>query len=69
MEGYCNKKGAADYLGLTVRAIEHKVAANQIPFFKMGKSVMFKYSLLDEWMETFRVKTNEELFQEAQSYK
>lgn len=66
MEGYCDSHAAAEYLGIKYRGIEVRVKKGEIPYYKMGKLIRFKYADLDAWMAGFRVKTHQELMAEAQ---
>lgn len=68
LEGYCDPVKAAEYLGMTKRALEYRTQKGDVPYYKLGRSKRYKYSDLDEWMKGFRVKTNAEVFAEAQKY-
>ena len=41
---------------------------NIIPYYKQGKTLMFKKSEIDKWLLRTRVKDNTELMEEAQRY-
>ena len=41
---------------------------NTIPYYKQGKTLMFKKSEIDKWLLRTRVKDNTELMEEAQPY-
>ena len=41
---------------------------NTIPYYKQGKTLMFKKSEIDKWLLRTRVKDNTELMEEAQRY-
>ena len=60
---------AAEYLGYTKSYLYKLIQAREIPFYRPnGKMCFFKQEELDLWMERGRVKTNEELVEEAQAY-
>lgn len=41
---------------------------NLHPYYKQGKTLMFKKSEIDKWLLRTRVKDNTELMEEAQRY-
>lgn len=41
----------ADYLGYTEGTIYQKVSRGEIPFVKLGRSVRFRRSEIDEWVD------------------
>ena len=41
---------------------------NTIPYYKQGKTLMFKKSEIDKWLLRTRVRDNTELMEEAQRY-
>ena len=41
---------------------------NSIPYYKQGKTLMFKKSEIDKWLLRTRVKDSTELMEEAQRY-
>jgi excisionase family DNA binding protein len=47
---YMDVKGAADYLILSRQRIYHLTSLGRIPFNKIGSSIRFKKSELDEWV-------------------
>jgi len=51
-----NKKELAQYLGVDVSWINRRVSANEIPYFKAGKYIRFKKSVIDRWIERQTVK-------------
>jgi excisionase family DNA binding protein len=51
-----DKEDLAHYLGVEVSWLDKKVSANEIPYFKVGKYVRFKKSVIDKWIEAHTVK-------------
>ena len=49
-------KQAAEYLGLSPKALHDRVHMRQIPFYRLGKSLRFKRTELDQMLERTRVK-------------
>jgi excisionase family DNA binding protein len=55
-EPYINKTEVARRLGKEVRTIDNWMRQGQIPYFKIGRSVNFKWSDVDAFMrDRFRV--------------
>ena len=55
-EGFIDKPEVAKRLGKTVRCIDNWMARGLIPFFKIGRSVMFKWSDVESHLaQTCRV--------------
>ena len=55
-EGYIDKRRLAKQLGRTVRSIDTYMAKGIIPFYKLGRTVAFKWSEVDEHIKVhFRV--------------
>ena len=55
-EGYVDKRLLARQLGRTVRSIDTYMAKGIIPFYKLGRTVMFKWSEVDQHIQAhFRV--------------
>lgn len=46
-EGYINKHECARLLGRTVRSVDTYMAEGLIPFYKLGRTVAFKWSEVD----------------------
>ena len=46
-EGYIDKAECARRLGRTVRSVDTYMAKGVIPFYKLGKTVAFKWSEVD----------------------
>ena len=46
-----NADQVAEYLGIAVGTVYNKVSRGEIPFFKVGRAVRFRRSVIDEWVE------------------
>ncbi len=46
-EGYIDKRACAKLLGRTVRSVDTYMALGIIPFYKLGRTVAFKWSEVD----------------------
>jgi excisionase family DNA binding protein len=44
-------KAIADYLGVKRRQAEHLIETNRIPFFRIGRTVASKRSLVDAYLD------------------
>ena len=51
-EPYINKAEVARRLGKEVRTIDNWMRQGKIPYFKIGRSVNFKWSDVDAYMQT-----------------
>lgn len=59
---FLTTKEAAAYLGMALSYLYKMTAKKSIPFYTpTGKKIYFKKSELDEWMNSSRVATNEEV--------
>lgn len=59
---FLTTKEAAAYLGMALSYLYKMTAKKTIPFYTpTGKKIYFKKSELDEWMNSSRVATNEEV--------
>jgi excisionase family DNA binding protein len=47
LEGYINKHECARLLGRTVRTVDTLMAKGLIPYYKLGRTVAFKWSEVD----------------------
>jgi predicted DNA-binding transcriptional regulator AlpA len=55
-EGYINKAECAKRLGKTVRSIDTYMAQGILPYYKLGRTVAFKWSEVDAHIRAhFRV--------------
>jgi excisionase family DNA binding protein len=59
---------ASEFLNLAKPTIYTKTSRGEIPYFKIGKKLCFKRSVLLEWIDKSRIKTNDELQEEAKAY-
>jgi excisionase family DNA binding protein len=50
-EGYINKHECARLLGRTVRSVDTYMARGIIPFYKLGRTVAFKWSEVDAYIK------------------
>ena len=48
-----NSLNAADYIGIPANTLQHwrTTGAQQIPFIKVGRRVMYRVSDLDKWLD------------------
>ncbi len=51
-----NKKGAAEFLKMSVSNIDRLIQMKQIPYAKVGKKVLFLREDLLNWVKSKRVK-------------
>ena len=61
-------KQAAEFLHLKITTIYEKTSEKTIPHFKKGNKLYFRKAELKAWVETGKVKTNEEIQGEAVTY-
>lgn len=64
-EELLNIQEAAALLNLAVSTMYEKTSERLIPHYKHGKKIMFKKSELVGWVESRRIKTIQEIRQEA----
>ena len=56
IEGYIDKRECARLLGRTVRSVDTYMAEGIIPYYKLGRTVAFKWSEVDAHIKAnFRV--------------
>jgi len=53
MKEYLSTEEVSAYLNLSLSTIYKKTSANQIPFIKTGKKLLFKKTAIDEWLEKY----------------
>jgi excisionase family DNA binding protein len=63
-----NLNKAATYLSVSKQTMYHYTSTRLIPHFKTQKRIYFKKTELDQWITKSRVKTREEIEQEADNY-
>jgi excisionase family DNA binding protein len=61
-------KELSEYLKLSDSAIYKLTSTSQIPHSKSGKKLYFKKEDIDEWLQTKRIKTNDEMKKMAFEY-
>src|SRR5438093_8823853 len=49
---YLNKKDAAPFLGISLKALDHLVSRGRIPYRKLGRRAIFVREELEEFMNT-----------------
>ena len=55
-EGYIDKRECAKRIGKTVRTVDTWMAEGRIPFYKIGRTVCFRWSEVDAHIQAhFRV--------------
>ena len=59
---------AVEVTGYAKPTIYSKVSSGSIPHSKRGRKLFFNKTELLEWIESGKVKTNEEIEQDAQDY-
>ncbi len=62
-----NTKQLTEYLSVSKSTIYKFTNSRAFPYYKNGKVVYFKKQDVDEWITKGRVKTKDELIQEADS--
>lgn len=58
---------ASDFLCLSKSSIYKRTSGWTIPFYKVGKTLYFKRTELIEWIDKHKVRTREEIEQEARA--
>ena len=56
---FVDKRGAAEYTGLSVRSIDYARSSGDLCFIRHGRKVLFKVDDLDAYMIRFRVDVTE----------
>ena len=56
VETYMTINGLSEYIKLATGTIYNKIRRNEIPYFKIGGSVRFKKSEIDNWAKIKRPK-------------
>ncbi len=51
-EGYIGKRECAKRLGRTVRSVDTYMALGIVPYYKLGRTVRFKWSEVDEHIKS-----------------
>ena len=63
-----NMSQAADYLGLAKSTVYKMTSSRLIPHSKVSRKIIFKRNELEEWINKHKIKTKEEIEQEADAY-
>ena len=63
-----NVKEVSKYLNISVSAIYKRTSTCEIPHYKSGKRLYFKKEDIDEWIYANKVKTNQDIENEAYEY-
>ncbi len=61
-------KDLSEYLKLSVSAIYKLTSTSEIPHYKSGKRLYFKKKEIDEWIFSKRIKTRDDIENEAMEY-
>ena len=56
----------SDYLTIARQTIYEKCSKKEIPYFKAGKRLYFKKSVINDWINSGRRYTTDELMQQAE---
>lgn len=54
-QSYVDKRGAARFTALSVRKLDYARESGALPFYKVGKKVVYRTADLDAYMNRFRV--------------
>ncbi len=63
-----NVEEAAIFLGISKDRLYHLVSDKAVPYYKRGNSNYFKKTELESWMTAERIKTKQEIEEQAKSY-
>ena len=63
-----NLKEVVAYMGTSTSAIYKLTSTSEIPHYKLGKKLYFKKEEIDEWMYANKVKTRQDIENEANEY-
>ena len=58
----------SDYLTIARQTIYEKCTKKEIPYFKAGKRLYFKKSVINDWINSGRRYTTDELMQQAEEW-
>ena len=61
-------KNLSEYLKLSVSAIYKLTSTSEIPHYKSGKRLYFKKEEIEEWIFSKRIKTRDDIENEAMEY-
>ena len=63
-----NLKEVVAYMGTSTSAIYKLTSTAEIPHYKLGKKLFFKKEEIDEWIYANKVKTRQDIENEANEY-
>ena len=63
-----NLKEVVAYMGTSTSAIYKLTSTSEIPHYKLGKKLYFKKEEIDEWIYANKVKTRQDIENEANEY-
>jgi len=52
---YLSKKDVAKYLGRSIPTVNNYMKKEEIPYYKVGRSVLFRKDDIDEWVGKHKV--------------
>jgi len=61
IDGYFDLKNLSAYCSLGVPTLRDYLRSGGLPHFKLKGKILVKKSEFDQWLESFRIKTNQEL--------
>jgi excisionase family DNA binding protein len=53
---FLTKRELMEFLSISRGTVDNLMKRRELPFFKIGKRVLFKKTDIDKWLETKRVK-------------
>ena len=66
---FLTREEVASYLGVSLSCVNKMAMKRVLPFYKpMGKNSYCKRTEVEQWLQSHRIATNEELEAEAQKY-
>lgn len=57
-KGYINKRGAAAFLGISKRTVDNLMRRRSVPFYRFGRSILFKEQDLSDAIESCKVNVH-----------
>lgn len=57
--GYLSKRGASVLTSNCQRTLDYARADGSLPFYRVGRKILFKREDLEKWMSRFRVDVTE----------
>jgi excisionase family DNA binding protein len=56
---YVDKRDGSRYTGISIRSLDYAREKGDLPYYRVGRKVLFRIDDLDAWMERFRVDPTE----------